>query len=133
MAGVALVDSSVFIRLLRDRLDPATELTRRARELDLATCGMVRLEVIRGIKHPKVRERIEGFMDVMNCVPTDNRVWDDAAELAWQLDRRGLTLPAPDILIAACARRIEASVLTFDGHFFDIPGLPVFAKLNDLH
>jgi predicted nucleic acid-binding protein len=34
-------------------------------------------------------------------------------------------LPAQDILIACCARRIGAVVLTMDTHFSDIPGLRV--------
>lgn len=49
-----LVDSNVYIDLLRQRLDPALKLTRRVSQLDLATCGMVRVEVLRGIKIEKV-------------------------------------------------------------------------------
>jgi predicted nucleic acid-binding protein len=133
MAGVALVDSCVFIRLLREGLDPAVELPRRARELDLATCGMVRVEVLRGVRNQRIREGLEEFLNVLNNVPTDNRIWEDAAQLAWALDREGRNLPAQDVLIATCARRIGATVLTFDAHFADIPGLPLFLSLDDLH
>lgn len=133
MAAVVLVDSSVWIHLMRTGQDPVRELVSRARTLDLATCGMVRLEVLRGIVRRPVREAVEAFMNVMIYAPTDNRIWEAATEDAWQLGRQGITLPAQDFVIAACARRIEAAVLTFDAHFLDIPGLPVMSSLDELH
>jgi predicted nucleic acid-binding protein len=120
-----LVDSNVYIDLLRQGLDPALELTERISQLDLATCGMVRVEVLRGIKGEKVRSRLVAFFDVTQNVPTDNRLWEEAADLAWTLDRRGKVIPAQDVLIACCARRIGAIVLTADAHFSNIPGLRV--------
>lgn len=120
-----LVDSNVYIDLLRQRLDPALELTRRISHLDLATCGMVRMEVLRGIRIERVRARMAAFFDVTQNVPTDDRLWAEAAELAWALDRRGKVIPSTDILVACCARRIGAVVLTMDAHFSNIPGLRV--------
>lgn len=120
-----LVDSNVFIDLLQKSLDPAAELTRQISLTDLATCGMVRVEVMRGIKLAKTRQRMSAFLDVMRNVPTDNRLWEEAAELAWTLDRSGWNIPAQDIVIACCARRIGAVVLTRDKHFRKIPGVQV--------
>ncbi|MFN0067295.1 MAG: PIN domain-containing protein [Limisphaerales bacterium] len=132
MPGVALVDSCVWIQLLRAGLDPVRELTSRARESDLATCGMVRLEVLRGITNRRVHDAVRAFFDVMQNSPSDNRVWDDAGNVAWQLGRRGMHLPAQDIVIAACAQRIGAAVLTHDNHFLEIPGLTVLTSLDQL-
>jgi predicted nucleic acid-binding protein len=86
---------------------------------------MVRVEVLRGAKLAKTREQLTAFLNVLQNVPTDNRLWEEAADLAWKLDRQGWTIPAQDILIACCARRIGASVLTRDRHFSRIPGLIV--------
>ncbi len=127
MVNAALVDSNVFIDLLRQGCDPTWELRAWAHDMDLVTCGMIRLEVLRGIKQPTVRERVSAFMDVMCCVPTDNRLWSEAADLAWRLDRRSIVLPAQDILIAACALRFGAAVLTADAHFRKIPDLVVLS------
>jgi hypothetical protein len=69
-AGV-LVDSCVFIGLLREGRDPIAELTQRVPLDQLATCGMIRLEVIRRISQPKARRILEDFMDVMLCATTD--------------------------------------------------------------
>lgn len=132
MAAVVLVDSSVWIRLMREGRDPVQILVERAKTCDLATCGMVRLEVLRGIIRRGVRDAVEEFMNVMINVPADNRIWETAAQEAWQLDRRGITLPAQDLVIAACAQRIEATVLTFDHHFYDIPGVTILSSLDEL-
>lgn len=131
MENVVLVDSNIFIQLLREGRDPAVELVKWAGDTDLATCGMVRLEVLRGVKLPKARKTLEGFFDAMRIVPTDASLWQDAANLAWRLDREGWTLPAQDVIIGACALRIDAAVLTKDKHFHAIPGLRVIPRLEE--
>jgi len=45
------------------------------------------------------------------------------------LDRQGIVLPAPDLIIAACALQADAAVLTADAHFRMIPGLDVLESL----
>jgi predicted nucleic acid-binding protein len=58
-------------------------------------------------------------------VPTLNRLWEEAADLAWKLDRKGIVIPGTDVIIAACAMKIGAAVLTSDAHFQRIEGLRV--------
>lgn len=128
-----LVDSSMFIHLLRQQKDPALELTSRARAMDLATCGMVQVEVLRGVRVPRLRDALRQFMSVMLYAATDFKTWDAVASAAWQLDRKGITLPAQDLIIATCAQRLDAAVLTLDNHFYDIPNLRVISSLDDLN
>ena len=132
MRSAVLVDSSVFIALLQQGLDPGVELLRRCEILDLATCGMVQLEVLRGVAAPRVQARLVQFMSVMLYVPTDNRMWEEATHLARDAAREGWTLPAQDLVIAACARRIGAAVLTYDKHFLAISELQVLRSLEEL-
>ena len=132
MPSPVLVDSSVFITLLKTRRDPGIELLSRLDLTDLATCGMVRLEVIRGLGIPRARRRMDAFFDVMQNVITDNQLWEDACELGWKVTRQGNNMPAQDIIIAACALRAKAAVLTYDGHFDAIPGLRVLHSLDEL-
>ena len=75
---------------------------------------------------------MESFFDVMQNVTTDSKLWEDACELGWQVTRKGNNMPAQDIIIAACALRVDAAVLTHDGHFDHIPGLRVLHSLDDL-
>lgn len=132
METLVLVDSNVFIKLFKARLDPGRELLERYDLEDLATCGMVRLEVLRGIATPKARDALEGFFNVMQNVQTDNKLWESACRLGWEVTRSGYNLPAQDIIIAACAIRVEAAVLTYDKHFDHIPGVRVIHSLEEL-
>ena len=131
--STVLVDSSIFIRLMRQGLDPALELTSRARQMDLATCGMVQLEVFRGIRNPRIAQRLLRFMSVMLYASTEFRTWDAVVRLASELDRVGVVLPAQDLIIATCARQLDAAILTLDNHFHDIPNLRVLRSLEELH
>ncbi len=132
MDGSVLVDSNVFIGLLRRGVDPVETLGEWIGEGDLVTCGMVRLEVERGLKFPGVRRRIGLFFDVMIMAQTTNTVWEKAAALAWSLDRKGRVIPAQDALIATVALEIGAHVLTDDSHFHFVPGLRLLAPHDEL-
>jgi predicted nucleic acid-binding protein len=79
------------------------------------------------VKSIKLLARISAFMDVMCKVPSDKRLWVEATDLAWLLDRKGMVIPGADIVIAASALRIGAAVLTTDAHFQQIDGLRVLA------
>jgi predicted nucleic acid-binding protein len=125
MESDVLVDSNVFINLMKRHGDPAPWLYHWAGARNLAICGVVRVEVLRGVKSPKAYSCLNGFMDVMVNVPTTNRLWDQAAALAWKLDRRGLVVPGTDVIIAASALEIGAAVMTSDSHFSQIEGLQV--------
>lgn len=129
MASEVLVDSNVYIDLLRARRDLVATLFRWSNhhQLDIAICGMVRVEVLRGIKALKARDTVSGFMDVMVNVPSDAKIWTSATDLAWQLDRKGIVIPGPDAVIAASAARLNAIVMTSDAHFRHIEGLQVIA------
>jgi predicted nucleic acid-binding protein len=129
-ASPVLADSSYYIGLLREGRDPLKSLALTAATRDLAVCGVVRCEVGRGIRQPKVIQRFRKAWDVMINVPTDNHIWEEAETLLWQLDRSGIILPLPDLVIAACAMRIGAVVLTFDHQFQKIPGVRAVSRLD---
>ncbi|MEX1049820.1 MAG: PIN domain-containing protein [Akkermansiaceae bacterium] len=127
MGSDVLIDSNVYIDLLKMRKDPVATLYEwgEARDRNLAICGMIRVEVLRGLKLLKVYHSISAIMDVMINLPSDNRMWTDATELAWSLDRKGIIIPGADAVIAASALRHGAAVMTSDAHFSKIEGLRV--------
>ena len=129
-ASPILVDSSFYIGLLRQGQDPLRALAVAAATRDLAVCGVVRCEVGRGLRQPKVRQQFHLFWDVMLNVPTDNRLWEKAEQALWDLDRQGITIPLTDAVIACCAQRIGAVVLTHDHHFSQMPGVRVTNHLE---
>lgn len=130
-ASPVLADSSFYIRLLRERRDPLRALALTAAARDLAICGVVRCEVGRALRPEKVRNQFRAFWDVMINVPTDNRLWEQVEQTLWELDRQGTVLPLTDAVIACCAKRIGAVVLTFDHHFSLIPGIRVTDRLEE--
>jgi predicted nucleic acid-binding protein len=127
-----LVDSNIYIGLMRRRLDPVAVLFEHFDSVNLITCGMVRLEVLRGVRIPSLRTRLSEFMDVMQYVTADQHLWEEATQIAWECDRRGHVIPGPDAVIAACALRKSASVLTNDADFDRIPGLHVLRLPDSL-
>jgi predicted nucleic acid-binding protein len=129
-ASPVLADSSFYIHLLRQGQDPLRALALAAASRDLAICGIVRCEVGRALRPQKVRQQFGAFWDVMINVPTDNRLWEQAEQMLWNLDRQGIVLPLTDVVIACCAQRIEAVVLTYDKHFSLMPGVRTTHQLE---
>lgn len=127
-----MVDSTVFIHLMRSDLDPVEILTAWIPPYELLTCGMVRLEVERGIIGKRLRNRMVRFFNMLRFIPTTNPIWANATEMARTLDRAGKVLPAQDILIAAHALKFGGRILTSDRHFESIPGLTILRPEDEL-
>lgn len=125
MEQTVLIDSNVYIDLLRQRRDPVRELGARFDLTDIACCGIVRAEVLRGVQGPKLRDALSRFFSITQMIGTTERLWEQTWQLAWQLDRQGRVLPLTDIIIAACALSTGAAVMTRDAHFSQIPDLRV--------
>ena len=120
---MVLVDSSVYIQLIRDGRDPVSTLAGTFDITEIAGCSVVRCEVLRGMIRPKAKAHLAAFFDLLIHVPTDHRVWEETEDLAWRLDRKGKVLPLTDLVIAVCALRLGAAVLTLDRHFEVVPQL----------
>jgi predicted nucleic acid-binding protein len=130
MISRVVIDSNFYISHARQGRDPFAQLAAAGDEWEIATCGMITFEVLRGVKHPAALERFAEAFSVMVFIPTSNQVWDRAWRLAWEMDRAGLVIPAQDLVIAAHALYAEAAVLTADHHFHQVPGLQVFDRLS---
>ncbi len=124
-----LVDSTVYIDWLRSRVDPSARLGDALRRNEAVTCGIIRAEVLRGIVSPPAKERMAMLFTLMQEVALDGDLWTDTAEMAWSLGRQGIVLPLTDIAIAACSRRVGATLITTDRHFGMIPGLRIRASI----
>ncbi len=123
MSRPILVDSSWYIQQAKTGNDPLQVLAFLAESRDIATCGMIMAEVGRGVKLRKHLDRYQNAWSVMLFVESSDRRWQETVELAWTLDRRGITLPIQAVHIAVCAHHIGAVVLTHDKHFDSIPGI----------
>jgi predicted nucleic acid-binding protein len=129
METAALVDSSFFVRQQRHGLDAFAELRPWCRRYELLTCGMVRLEVLRGIRSEPVHRRYTELFAAMRDVPTTARTWQLATDIARKLERSGTPIPPQDSLIAAHALEAGAAVIALDIDFRRMPGLTVLNRL----
>jgi len=124
-----LVDSTKFISWMRQGRNPVALLASLLTAGELLGCGIVRIEVLRGVIKPKIKAELTRFFDIIPEIPLSPSVLRETAELAWMLDRQGQVLPVADLIIALCAKRAGATVITEDPHFRRIPGLKLRADL----
>jgi len=117
MKQLRLVDSSFFISELRKREDPFRTLKKHCECYDFATCEVVMLEVLRGIRGEKALRYAQSEFAKLTFVPIQKSTGVIALNLARSLERAGERVAIPDLLIAACAREIGATMLTLDQHF----------------
>lgn len=67
------------------------------------------------------RNILRDFESVLPELAIDDEVWSGALELARRARSVGVSVPATDILIAACARRHGAALETADSDFELLP------------
>ncbi|MBI4304731.1 MAG: PIN domain-containing protein [Chloroflexi bacterium] len=129
-----LIDTSIWIRLERDRKRP-----RDVRELipgeSFALAAITASEILVGVhkaKSPDQRIRRQRFVEtILQIAPVeefDLPVARVHAELAAELDENGIAIGSHDLLIAATARAKGYVVLTHNPREFKrVPGLEVRA------
>ena len=118
-----LVDSSSWIHFLRPQGDPVVRSRVEAalRNGDACWCPLVRLELWNGAAGGRDRKILRDFEAVLPELSIDDEVWTAAFELARRARAAGVSVPATDILIAACARRHGAALETADSDFALLP------------
>lgn len=120
-----LVDSSSWIHFLRPDGDAVVRarVSQALREGEACWCDMIRLELWNGAGGERERAVLRDFERVLTLLPIDDAVWSTARTLAREARRRGITVPATDLLIAACARRHGAQLESADADFKRLEGL----------
>ena len=114
-----LVDTSAWIFALRK--NPFIKLKSRIDHLlkidNVFTFGMIKLELLSGTKTKEEFNRLKNRLDALYEISTDAELWSSAAQLAFDLQRKGLTIPYTDILVANAAIQSKATLLHADSHF----------------
>lgn len=129
--GWVLIDTSVWIHALRPTGNPL--LRDHVRHLLAegrgATCEMIILELAGGTRtEGEYLELCEDF-EALQQFPITESVWRSAYRIAHTLQRKGLSIPATDHLIASVALNYPCRLLHRDRHFDLIArqvGLPVW-------
>jgi predicted nucleic acid-binding protein len=124
-----LVDSCYYITHLKRGIDFRQLLLPALRAGQLYNCGVVRAEVLRGIREQKLYAEVEAFFDIIPEINCDAKLWRQVSLLAWQVTRSGFSPPLTDFVIGASAMKARAVLITYDKHFSQIPGVQVMAEL----
>ena len=122
-----LVDSCIYIDWMRAGVNPVKRL--HAHQSDLISCSIVHLEVLRGVTDPGVKAYMADYFSLLREVPLSAALIQEATELAWINDRKGVVLPVTDVIIAACVLSIGATLVTRDRHFSRVTGLSTSVDL----
>lgn len=118
-----LIDSAAYIDMMRAGQDPRQVLAPMLKAGLLYSCGVVRAEVLRGIREQKHYDQMEAFFNIIPEVPTNARFWRDVSQLGWKLGRKGKWPPVSDLAIATAALITKAILVSPDAHFLDVPEL----------
>jgi|APGre2960657505_1045072.scaffolds.fasta_scaffold19137_2 predicted nucleic acid-binding protein len=117
-----LVDTSCWIEVLRERGDAA--VCRRMNDLvrsgQACWSPVVRLELWNGARGIREKKALREFEQVLPELEMPAEVWEIACELARNARTAGLTIPATDLLIAACARHHGVGIESTDAHFTEL-------------
>ena len=116
---MTLIDTSSWIHLLRPNGDPAVRSRVEAalKAGDACWCPIVQLELWNGARGDREKRVLRDFATVLPELPIDEDVWNAAYELARRARARGITVPATDVAIAACAQVHGAGLESADSDF----------------
>ena len=116
---MTLIDTSAWLEQLRRGGYAAVR--RQVETLlaagDGAWCPQVRLELWNGARGTAERSVLKEMGTTLPSLGMDAAVWDRAAALAAGARAKGITVPATDLLVAACACHHGVAHLHYDGHF----------------
>ena len=114
-----LVDTSAWVLALRKDFLPILKdrIEHLLKENAIVTIGLIKLELLGSTKTEKEFQRLKSRLDALETVECDLSLWQEAVNLAFKLRSKGISIPYTDILIAAGALKVEATVIHVDAHF----------------
>ena len=112
-----LVDTSVWIEFFRKKA-PYYGIVLELMDDDRICCiGLILAELMQGAKSEKELNTIKEFLHVFDFLPESIDIWEDAGELSFVLQRKGVTVGLSDCYISVVTQSANAKLLTLDKHF----------------
>lgn len=114
-----LIDTSSWIHLLRPDGDPAvrSRVESALTAGEACWCPLVELELWNGARGGPEKRALRRFAEVLPVLQIDEGVWSAAYDLARRARAQGVTVPAADVAILACARHHGAALESADQDF----------------
>jgi tRNA(fMet)-specific endonuclease VapC len=107
-----MLDTSVCVELLRGRapagrLPPAPDCV-----LSVITVAELEVGIRRSVRPAAQRRAVQAFTDLFEVLPWDVETTGHYGEIRVDLEKRGVVIGPLDMLIAAHARRLGATLVT---------------------
>ncbi|RLD97581.1 MAG: PIN domain nuclease [Aquificota bacterium] len=114
-----LVDTSVWIDVLRDRKGKVVEAFRKIIGDDLYVLArFTQLELLQGAKDDYEWRKLEEYLETQIYLEATERTWVEAARIYYDLRRKGITVNSPiDCCIAQLAIENGVTLLHRDQDF----------------
>jgi len=116
---LVLIDTSVWIQA--DSLKANSEVKSKVLLLldkdRAAACGIIIAELLCGAKTPTNYEELKIDIEGIHYLNTPENIWLKAAQMSFDLRKKGISIPLTDILIACIAIDNNCSLLHLDKHF----------------
>ena len=109
-----LVDTNILIDYLKNPTDNATKIFEQN---EIATCGVVVTELLRGSKSSKETQKLKAALECFDYLDFEKSDWIEIAELFIKLKKSGITVPFQDGIISYLAIKHNCKVWTKDVHF----------------
>ena len=107
-----MLDTSVCVTLLRGRAAKADLPATTDCVLSVITVAELEVGIRRSARPMEQRKAVEAFIGLFEVQAWDVRTVKDYGELRVDLEKRGAVIGPLDMLIAAHARRLGATLLT---------------------
>ena len=119
MADRVLVDTSVWVEVLRSRSTPLGTVLRGLIDgtVRVHTTGLVVQEVLQGTSVPSEAARVSALMASLPYFPMTRENHLRAAALYRRLRASGVTVPSIDVALAQLALDHGARLWSLDSHF----------------
>jgi len=114
-----LVDTSVWVLILRDRTGDVVDAFRQRVESDVCVLSRFNhMELLQGCKDTKEWELLEDYLSTQIYLEASTGTWREAARIYFDLRRKGATVGSPvDCCIAQIALENGAVLLHRDQDF----------------
>lgn len=90
---------------------------------EVAITGIVLAELLQGCRTLQDRDEIEDALLALPYFEMTRTTWIRTDEISSTLLRRGITLPMPDLMLAAIAIEHQCRIYSLDKHFDKVHGL----------
>lgn len=119
--SMKLVDTSAWVEYLRSGNSETAENVEALLLTDEAAwCDMVMLELWNGARGQQEKRKLAELAAIAQRLETTDEVWELAHRLASRCREKGKTVPAADVLVAACAGHHAVKLEHIDKHFDEI-------------